>query len=311
MLTRVAASSLAVFLVAAAGNLAIETAAFAAADLPAGRAAAAIMPIATDPQNTVAETIASQSTIDPADEIIAVEARAANQQRGSEAAPAIVQLAALDPAQPAVAARPAAAEPFGLATVHVAGGDVLTKWSKVAAEIRAGNEILARCQAASAPCPTAAQSFLSIIAQGRVQTGRARIGVINRAINLAIEPTSDFAQWGVADHWSAPLETFATGRGDCEDYAIAKYVALTAAGVDATDVKLVIVRNTTAHEDHAVVAVRLDGNWVVLDNRWLTLVEDREFPDAAPLFVLDGDGVRQFAPPALAAERPASAPASL
>ena len=44
---------------------------------------------------------------------------------------------------------------------------------------------------------------------------------------------SDLAQWGVIDRWSAPLETFTTGRGDCEDYAIAKYVALTAAGVAA------------------------------------------------------------------------------
>jgi len=24
-------------------------------------------------------------------------------------------------------------------------------------------------------------------------------------------------QWGVDDCWSPPLETFATGRGDCED----------------------------------------------------------------------------------------------
>ena len=76
------------------------------------------------------------------------------------------------------------------------------------------------------------------------------------------------------DRWSAPLETFTTSRGDCEDYAIAKYVALTAAGVPAQDVKLVIVRNTAANEDHAVVAVRNGGDWIMLDNRWLTLVKD-------------------------------------
>ena len=37
---------------------------------------------------------------------------------------------------------------------------------------------------------------------------------------------SDLAQYGEIDVWSSPLLTFTTGRGDCEDYAIAKFVAL-------------------------------------------------------------------------------------
>ena len=195
----------------------------------------------------------------------------------------------------------------------------MTKWSGVEAAIRAESEILARCQVDSPDghqdnrelCPAAAQNFLAIVAQGRAQTGRARIGVINRAINLAIRPMSDLAQWGVPDRWSAPLETFATGRGDCEDYAIAKYVALTAAGVAAQDVKLVIVRNSAAGEDHAVVAVRVDAKWIMLDNRWLTLVEDVEMPDVIPLFVLDSSGVRRFAPAAIASKHYTTTPASL
>jgi len=120
---------------------------------------------------------------------------------------------------------------------------------------------------------------------------------------------SDLKQWGVLDRWSPPLETLATGRGDCEDYAIAKYVALTAAGVAAADVKLVVVRNLAANEDHAVAAVRFDGDWLVLDNRWLTLVKDLDMPKVVPLFVLDDHGVRQFAA-ASVASRQAAAPAS-
>jgi len=60
--------------------------------------------------------------------------------------------------------------------------------------------------------------------------GLARVGLINRAVDLAITPTSDEAQWGVVDHWSPPFETLQTHRGDCEDYAIVKYVALLQAG---------------------------------------------------------------------------------
>jgi predicted transglutaminase-like cysteine proteinase len=217
------------------------------------------------------------------------------------------QITALDPADPAAA--PPVAEPFGLAAAPVTSGEVVIKWSGVEADLRAENEILARCRGDIAHCPAAAKNFLDIVAQASVLTGRARVGTINRAVNLAIEPMSDMAQWGVPDRWSAPLETLTTRRGDCEDYAIAKYAALTAAGVAAEDVRLVVVRNLAVNEDHAVVAVRDGGNWIVLDNRWLKLVEDVDMPKVIPLFVLDDNGVRRFEP-AVSAVRQTAAPAS-
>ncbi len=221
-----------------------------------------------------------------------------------------VNVAAIDPAQPSSPA-PAAVEPFGLNTMPVTFGEILTKWSGVEADIRADSEILARCRDSTQSCPAAAQKFLAVIAEGRAHAGRARIGVVNRAINLAIRPMSDLAQWGVLDRWSAPLETLTTGRGDCEDYAIAKYVALREAGVAADDVRLVIVRDLRVDQDHAVVAARLDGKWIVLDNRWLTLVEDSEMRRVVPLFVLADDGVKQFASTTMADARRATVPAAL
>jgi predicted transglutaminase-like cysteine proteinase len=200
---------------------------------------------------------------------------------------------------------------FRFDVLPVSGGDVLAKWNGVKADMRAESEIFARCRAIPDSCPAAAKRFLGIVDQGRALTGRARIGVINRAVNMAIEPVSDMAQWGVPDRWSAPLETFTTRKGDCEDYAIAKYVALTEAGIAAEDVKLIIVHNIAANEDHAVTAVRLDGAWIILDNRWLKLVEDRAMAEAVPLFALDSDGVRQFLPDVLVGARRAPAPASI
>jgi predicted transglutaminase-like cysteine proteinase len=111
------------------------------------------------------------------------------------------------------------ATPFGLAAERVSEGEILSKWTGVESEIRKDGQILARCRKDASSCPLAAQRFLAIVDEGRARSGRARIGVINRAINLAIIPTSDLVQWGVVDRWSAPLETFTTRRGDCEDYA--------------------------------------------------------------------------------------------
>jgi predicted transglutaminase-like cysteine proteinase len=209
----------------------------------------------------------------------------------------------------ATAADAAAPEPFGLNTVPVTSGEVVTKWSGVVANIRAEGDILTRCRDDAESCTAAAQKFLAVIADGRAHEGRARYGVINRAINLAIQPMSDLAQWGVPDRWSTPLATLTTGRGDCEDYAIAKYVALREAGEAEDDLRLLIVRDLAAGEDHAVVAARIEEKWIVLDNRRLALVEDVEMPRVLPLFVLGHDGVKQFAP--MIARTPDGAPASL
>jgi predicted transglutaminase-like cysteine proteinase len=191
---------------------------------------------------------------------------------------------------------PALAEPFGLHAVPVATGNLLAKWRSVEADISAESKILAQCRENTAHCPSAARTFLAIIAEGRVRTGRARIGVINRAINLSIRPLSDLTQWGVEDLWTAPLATLTTGFGDCEDYAVAKYVALREAGVAAEDVQVIIVHDLAVDADHAVVAVHLEGRWIILDNRRIALADDREMRRIIPLFGLDHDGLRQFDP---------------
>jgi predicted transglutaminase-like cysteine proteinase len=101
-------------------------------------------------------------------------------------------------------------------------------------------------------------------------------------------------QWGVADYWSDPFETLLYNRGDCEDYAILKYAALLEAGIPKDDVKIVILRNFFPHEDHAMVATRVDGQWLILDNRTLTLVRDSDVTRAIPKFGLDHEGVKRF-----------------
>jgi len=284
MFCRVAACSIAAFLFVSPAFSSGETDAFADGDAPAA-------PVAIETPHDQGQVQIPAQILD----------QASDQTQDSQTQ---VKVAALDAAQPSIKSPAAAgnainapvlAEPFGFDTVPVASGGILSKWNGVEANIQAESDILSRCRMSAELCPAGARNFLAIIAQGKAQTGRARIGIINRAINLAIRPMSDLAQWGVIDRWSSPLETFTTGLGDCEDYAIAKYVALMQAGVAAEDVRLVVVRDLAFGEDHAVVATRLNGDWIILDNRWLTLVEDSEMRRTVPLFVLDQTGVKQFA----------------
>jgi predicted transglutaminase-like cysteine proteinase len=191
--------------------------------------------------------------------------------------------------------------PFSQATIPWFGGDIFSKWSRVVTEMHAESDVMARCSGNMMACPEAAQKLLAIVAIGRAHTGRARIGTINRAVNLAIRPmpTDESKQWDVdlADRWSAPLESLASGRGDCKDYAIVKYVALNAAGIAPEDLKLVVVQDLAVrneHNDHVVVAVHDDGRWLVLDNRWLALAEDDELPRLVPEYLIDHNGVRAY-----------------
>jgi predicted transglutaminase-like cysteine proteinase len=131
---------------------------------------------------------------------------------------------------------------FGMETEPLVGGTVLEKWSRTQVEIARELEALDRCRANDA-CPPDAQRLIDLSAEGAPRSGRAKVGLINRAVNLAIRPVSDEAQWGVPDHWSAPFETLRSGRGDCEDYAIVKYLALLEAGIPKDNVKIVILKN--------------------------------------------------------------------
>src|SRR5260221_1010528 len=186
-------------------------------------------------------------------------------------------------------------EPFGLSTATVTKGPVLEKWLNVEREVDDEQLVLRSCEEDRASCqsPTALQ-FLAIVDSGRALEGRARIGEINRAINLNLKPRSDVALYGAEDVWSPPLATFAIGAGDCEDYAIAKFVALQHAGISANDLRIVILRDDHREEDHAVVAARLDGHWLTLDNRHMVLVEDHDVRRYRPIFLVDRDGVKAY-----------------
>jgi predicted transglutaminase-like cysteine proteinase len=186
-------------------------------------------------------------------------------------------------------------EPFGFSTTKVTTGALLEKWLKIEHEIDAERLVLRDCESNRASCQSrTAIQFLAIIYIGRTLEGRARLGHINRAINLKIKQMSDLAIYGEEDVWSSPLATLAIGAGDCEDYAIAKFVALQEAGVAADDLRIVILRDDIREENHAVVAARLDGSWLMLDNRRMVMAEDRQVPNHHPVFLIYHDEVKRY-----------------
>jgi hypothetical protein len=107
----------------------------------------------------------------------------------------------------------------------------------------------------------------ALVKEGDRYEGLVRIGRINRAVNLAISAVIQTA-------WTSPLSALAPD-----------------------DLRLVVVRVKSLRNNHAVVAVRHAGQWFILDNRTLAVVESRKLLDYyQPLFMQDDRNGRHVGP---------------
>ena len=175
-------------------------------------------------------------------------------------------------------------DPFGAATVTVPAGRLVDQWHAVNVQMLRDKALVESCLMGGSEQCGPALALLGVVSEARQQSGLAMIGHVNRAINLAIMPAPAT--------WLGPLDALKLGTGDCKSYSIAKYFALRELGI--RHVRVVIVRNLQRPENHMVVAVNFDGQWLVLDNLTMVMAADTEVPQYAPLFVLDGHGVRRY-----------------
>ncbi len=189
--------------------------------------------------------------------------------------------------------------PFGMAEFAAPEGVTKDQWRQIKADILAELPKITKCQSNLDDCTSTNRKFVEIVKEAESLEGLAKIALINATINALIDYEPDRNQWGVADKWTAPFVNkkgaFETGHGDCEDYALAKYVALRQAGVRSEDVRMVLVHDHAVRVDHAILAVRYDKRWLILDNRWDKLVEDKELTQFKPLAIIDAGGVTLLA----------------
>lgn len=179
-------------------------------------------------------------------------------------------------------AAPANAALFGTAEYRRDGGEPLMKWQAMmhrapapgCTPVRvadaqpfpdvapsAGTPVLAVLTDCSHPKLDAAK----VVAAALHEAPAARLATVNSAVNQ-LPYIEDRVNYGVDDYWAAPDEFFARG-GDCEDFAIAKYVLLRRAGVPAESMRVVIVRDMALSTAHAILAVTVSGKTFILDNQ--------------------------------------------
>lgn len=168
-------------------------------------------------------------------------------------------------------------------------------------------------QVAAAGVTGAASAFAaSLRGQGTI----AKLEAVNAYINARVRFVDDRVQFGVTDRWLTASETLSRGRGDCEDYAIAKRAMLRAAGFADKDLYLVVLKDLTRRADHAVLVVRAAGRFLVLDNGTNRIVDSSDVQDYKPVLTFTAGhsythGYRRPMPPVTYASNNVTAPVVL
>jgi predicted transglutaminase-like cysteine proteinase len=154
-----------------------------------------------------------------------------------------------------------------------------TNWDVEASGVRNWHEMLVRwadgkdCDSDS--CSSA--GWAELVAQVKAAGGVvAQLKTANALINNpARHPyKEDSTTWNAPDYFETPYE-FLKRSGDTEDYAIAKYFLLKAAGVPTDDMQVVLVRlKSQGGIGHAILAVRTDDTHsFILDNRLVAIMD--------------------------------------
>jgi len=119
--------------------------------------------------------------------------------------------------------------------------------------------------------------------QGRSM--KAMVSGVNDLVNQK-KYIIDKRNWGKSDYWATPVEFLKRG-GDCEDFAIAKFVALRSLGFPEERLRLAIVQDTKKGIPHAVLVAYTDQGAYILDNQIKSLVNAERKGRYRPIFSIN------------------------
>lgn len=157
--------------------------------------------------------------------------------------------------------------------------------------------IMAAAQRLGPSTAVQAQALIQEVAEATSSDEASRLSRLNSFFNRRVAYRDDRDVWGQVDYWATPLEMLSRGAGDCEDYAIGKYLSLIAAGVSPAKMRLVYVRAEVggAILAHMVLAYYPEplAEPLILDNLITDIRPASRRPDLAPVFSFNAEGLWQ------------------
>lgn len=111
------------------------------------------------------------------------------------------------------------------------------------------------------------------------------IAGVNDVVNR-IPYVNDSTIYGTSDYWATPVE-FVRNGGDCEDFAITKYVALRALGIPEERMRILVLQDIQKNVPHAILIVYSDNGPVLLDNQIKTVTHLDRVTHYKPIFSIN------------------------
>jgi predicted transglutaminase-like cysteine proteinase len=164
------------------------------------------------------------------------------------------------------------------------------------------------------------QNWVDLLNQNKTSDNKpldelAKLDKVNRFFNK-IPYMTDAEHWGVDDYWATPVQLIASNAGDCEDYAIAKYMSLVKLGIPEEKIRITYVKVTGRNqlnmralltgkapvgtslslsndEAHMVLTYYATPNAepLILDNLKDTILAASQRSDLTPVYSFSGNSV--------------------
>ena len=139
-------------------------------------------------------------------------------------------------------------------------------------------------------------AWRKLIEESRALDENQKLDAVNTFFNRRMLFRPDMEVWQQEDYWATPLEFMGRGAGDCEDFAIAKYITLLLLNVENDRLRLIYVRaksGATSSIAHMVLGYypQATAEPLVLDNLISSVRPASQRADLSPIFSFNSDGL--------------------
>lgn len=147
-----------------------------------------------------------------------------------------------------------------------------------------------------APAAQTVAAWRRLMAELQTSPIEQQLTDVNTFFNRRMRYELDPEVWQQNDYWATPLEFMGRASGDCEDYAISKYMTLLMLGVPNEQLRIIYVRARTLgakSEAHMVLGYYPSpgSEPLILDNLIGSVRPASQRPDLTPFYSFNHNGL--------------------